>query len=75
MKNEDMIRMANQIAAYFNAYGDEEGTAGTADHIKMFWEPRMRDQLFKYLDETGGKNLVPMALEAAKKLKKAYQPA
>ncbi|HKJ74707.1 MAG TPA: formate dehydrogenase subunit delta [Alphaproteobacteria bacterium] len=75
MKNEDMIRMANQIASYFIAYGDAEGVDGTADHIKMFWEPRMRNQLFRYLDETGGKDLSPMALEAAKKLKKAYQPA
>ena len=75
MKNEDMIRMANQIASYFIAYGDEEGVKGTADHIKMFWEPRMRTQLFKYLDETDGKGLSPMALEAARELKKAYQPA
>jgi formate dehydrogenase subunit delta len=75
MKNEDMIRMANQIASYFNAYGDAEGIDGTANHIKMFWEPRMREQLFKYLDETGGKNLSPMALAAAKKLQKARQAA
>lgn len=75
MKNEDMIRMANQIASYFIAYGDAEGIDGTANHIKMFWEPRMREQLFKYLDETGGKDLSPMALAAAKKLQKARQAA
>ena len=75
MKNEDMIRMANQIASYFIAYGDTEGVKGTAEHIKMYWEPRMRAQLFKYLDETGGKELLPMALEAAQELKKAHQPA
>jgi formate dehydrogenase subunit delta len=75
MKNEDMIRMANQIAAYFVAYGDEEGTDGTADHIRSFWEPRMREQLFKYLADTGGKGLSPMALAAARQLDKARQTA
>ena len=75
MKDEDMIRMANQIAAYFVAYGDDEGIAGTAEHIKLYWEPRMRAQLFKYLADTGGKGLAPMALAAAQKLDKARQTA
>ena len=37
--------MANQIAAFFAPYTEEEGVAGVAEHMKNFWEPRMRKQI------------------------------
>ena len=42
MENRDMIRMANQIAAYFEAYPRTEALDGIAAHIRNFWTPRMR---------------------------------
>ena len=45
MENRDMIRMANQIAAYFEAYPRTEALDGIAAHIRNFWTPRMRTQL------------------------------
>jgi formate dehydrogenase subunit delta len=40
-----LIHDANEIAKYFAAYPHEEALAGIADHIKKFWDPRMRKEL------------------------------
>ena len=40
MENRDMIRMANQIAAFFEAYPRAEALEGIAKHIKSFWDPQ-----------------------------------
>ena len=45
MENRDMIRMANQIAAFFEAYPRAEAVDGIAKHIRSFWTPRMRRRL------------------------------
>ncbi len=42
---EDLIRMANQIADYFDAYGPEEAVSGVQNHLRMFWTPEMLSQL------------------------------
>ena len=54
---DSLIKMANQIAANFRFH--EDGVRRTADHIKRFWAPVMRQQLSEYaatdgagLDET-----------------------
>lgn len=62
--NADLIRMANQIAAFFEPYPREEALNGVARHIDQFWEPRMQSQLFAILDQ-GGEGLSPLALDAA----------
>ena len=64
MENADLIRMANQITAFFNPYPKAEALDGIAKHIHAFWDPRMRNQLKTYFD-AGGKGLEPMFLEAA----------
>ena len=33
---------ANQIARNFAAQGDEVAAAATAQHLKLFWDPRMK---------------------------------
>ena len=43
MELHDMVRMANQIASFFNGYPAEEAQKEIADHINRFWEPRMRE--------------------------------
>jgi len=37
--------MANQIARNFAVQGEVEAIAATADHLKKFWDPRMRRQI------------------------------
>ena len=44
-----LIRMANQIATYFDSRPEAERVAGIASHINDFWEPRMRTQLLDLL--------------------------
>jgi formate dehydrogenase subunit delta len=63
MENRDMIRMANQIAAFFEAYPRGEALEGIAKHIKNFWDPRMRRQLDEYI-EGGGEGLNPLVIAA-----------
>ncbi len=55
MSPEKTIRMANQIATFFQSQGGEEAVKGVAEHINSFWEPRMRAQLFELVeaDEKG----------------------
>jgi formate dehydrogenase subunit delta len=51
MENRDMIRMANQIAAYFEAYPRTEALDGIAHHIRNFWTVGMRKQLTDYIGD------------------------
>lgn len=44
MSREKLVRMANQIATYFESQPDDPAK-GVADHINAFWDPRMRAQL------------------------------
>lgn len=45
MQAETLIRMANQIAAFYTPYDDEEAINGIETHLRNFWEPRMRREL------------------------------
>jgi formate dehydrogenase subunit delta len=45
MNRARLIHDANEIAKYFAAYPREEAIVGIADHIKKFWDPRMRAEL------------------------------
>lgn len=68
MSPDKLIRMANQIAIFFESKKHDEGVAGTAAHISDFWEPRMRKQLFDHI-AAGGAGLKPLVLEAAEKIR------
>ena len=45
-----LVYMANQIGKFFASQGQEQAVAGTADHIKKFWDPRMRAAIFAHLE-------------------------
>ena len=64
MENADLVRMANQITAFFAPYPKAEALDGIAKHIHAFWDPRMRNQL-KTLVDARGPGLDPRFLEAA----------
>jgi formate dehydrogenase subunit delta len=44
-QEDKLLRMANQIAAFFRSYPEEEAVAGVHKHIVAFWTPRMIDRL------------------------------
>jgi formate dehydrogenase subunit delta len=60
--------MANQIGKFFKAQGDDKAVAGISEHIKKFWDPRMRKAIYAHVD-AGGKGLDPLVHDAIKKLK------
>jgi formate dehydrogenase subunit delta len=43
--DEKLIYMANQIAGFFAAQGEEHAVKSVADHIQKFWDPHMRQTL------------------------------
>jgi formate dehydrogenase subunit delta len=70
MEEATLVRMANQIAAFFAAQDHDEAVAGIATHIRSFWEPRMRKGLYAVVD-AGGEGLDALVIEAAAELRKA----
>lgn len=67
MKQQDMVRMANQMADFFRPYGEAEAIDGIADHLRKFWDPRMRRQLLAHA-QAGGEGLQPLVLKAIDRL-------
>jgi formate dehydrogenase subunit delta len=65
-----LIYMANQIGKFFQSQGHDKAVSGVADHIRKFWDPRMRKTIFAHLD-AGGAGLDPNVLEALTTLQKA----
>jgi formate dehydrogenase subunit delta len=52
MDTHNLVNMANQIGQFFSAYPDQnEAIEGIANHIRKFWEPRMRMKLFQAMDQ------------------------
>jgi formate dehydrogenase subunit delta len=53
---QHLIKMINQIADNV-AMGEsvEQAAAKVADHLRRFWAPSMRQQIFDYVDTGGAK--------------------
>jgi formate dehydrogenase subunit delta len=67
MSPDKLIHMANQIGSFFRTQGEAAAVAGTADHIKKFWDPRMRAAIFAHVD-AGGAGLEPNVRRAIEQL-------
>jgi formate dehydrogenase subunit delta len=63
-----LVYMANQIEAFFAAEAPDRAPAAIAEHIRKFWDPRMRRQIFEHLAAYGGEGLKPAALAAIQTL-------
>ncbi len=64
---DKLIYMANQIARFFESQGPDKAVPGTAEHIKKFWDPRMRVKIVAHL-KAGGSGLDPVARAAIEQL-------
>ena len=66
--DDNLIRMANQIGTFFESMPDRnEAYVGIVEHLKKFWDPRMRRALLARLDapaEHGLSDIVQAALRA-----------
>ena len=59
MDVDNLVRMANRIGEFFAAMPDrEEAKDGIAQHLRRFWEPRMRRILYAPLDSTPSSGVV-----------------
>ena len=67
MSPEKMVTMANQIASFFKTQPGDDQDDRVADHIRDFWEPRMRAQLRDYV-ANGGEGLDDLVIAAARKI-------
>jgi formate dehydrogenase subunit delta len=65
---QHLVHMANQVAAFFASYPEAEAIESTANHLKSFWDPRMRREIEAHLNEKAGAGLSHIALEAVKRL-------
>jgi formate dehydrogenase subunit delta len=68
---DKLIYMANQIATFFRSQPGTDQATRVAAHIKDFWEPRMRLQLFRIIDGTEKVEIEidPFVRRAAEQLK------
>ncbi len=65
MNPAKLIKMANQIGAFFEAMPDrEQAVQGIAAHIQRNWEPRMRAALIQHISESGSSELSPLVRDA-----------
>ncbi|MBL8551681.1 MAG: formate dehydrogenase subunit delta [Hyphomonadaceae bacterium] len=66
--HDKLVYMANQIGKAFSAEPHDAAVAAAANHIRLYWDPRMRRIILEHLDK-GGAGLEPIALEAVRALK------
>jgi formate dehydrogenase subunit delta len=71
---DKLVYMANQIGKFFQNQGHDKAVPGIAEHIRKFWDPRMRRMIFAHLD-AGGAGLDPFARDAIESLKQSEQPS
>jgi formate dehydrogenase subunit delta len=58
------IKMINNIAAHFGYLRAEQAATAVADHIRRFWDPRMKQRLLM-LVASDTKDLDPISVAAA----------
>ncbi|MEJ0025062.1 MAG: formate dehydrogenase subunit delta [Rhizomicrobium sp.] len=61
--DEKLVYMANQIAAFFAAQGEARAVSGIGDHIRKFWDPRMRSDFLRLASQDDSK-LNPLVRKA-----------
>lgn len=65
---EKLIRMAAEIADFFKSYPDERATREIAEHINLFWTPKMREAFLTAAKQPEHR-LPPLLMAASQKIK------
>jgi formate dehydrogenase subunit delta len=66
-KIDKLVHMANQIGDYFAAMPDPEGVDGVAEHLRLYWTPKMIGEIVAH-GKAGGAGLKSLAARAVAKL-------
>lgn len=64
MSPDKLVYMANQIGRAFAHEPHDRAVADTAQHIRKFWEPRMRVAILAVFETEAGAQLNPVARDA-----------
>ena len=60
-----LIKMANEIGDFFAGTAEpDEAARAVANHLKRYWEPRMRAQMIAYYGQRHGAGLSDLARSA-----------
>lgn len=74
MSPEKLVRMANQIATFFETQPGGGQAEKVAQHLSDYWDPRMRAEILQ-IAATGGNGLSPLAQEAVQRLAGMHESA
>lgn len=66
-QDEKLVAMVNQIGHFFAHQGPERAPQSIADHMRKFWDPRMRAAIKDHLAK-GGAGLDAFAIKAVELL-------
>ncbi len=67
MAVDRLVLMANQIGAFFVTQPRANAPEAIANHLRKFWDPRMRNEIQTY-EQGGGAGLDPPVREAVRLL-------
>ncbi len=60
-----LIKMTNEIGQFFAGTAEApEAARAVANHLKRYWEPRMRAQMITYFEQRNGAGLTELARSA-----------
>ncbi len=62
-----LVHLANQIGKFFAHQPPPEAVASIADHLRKFWDPRMRTQILVHLAQ-GGEDLDDLPRQALEQI-------
>lgn len=62
-----LLTMANQIGDFFAPYPPARRAEGIRNHLRTYWDPRMREALLEHI-ERGGHGLQDFVIAGAKLL-------
>ncbi|MEK8033903.1 formate dehydrogenase subunit delta [Ideonella sp. DXS29W] len=76
MDIDNLVKMANRIGQFFAAMPDAEAASKEiAQHLRKFWEPRMRRELLAHIDARQGEGLLPIVQQAVLTHRASLEPA
>jgi formate dehydrogenase subunit delta len=64
MNIDHLIKMTNEITAFWEGEAGDKAAAEVATHLRRYWEPRMRQQMIDYYAERQGAGLTDLARQA-----------
>jgi formate dehydrogenase subunit delta len=68
---ERILVMAEQIGFFFAPYPPLRAAEGVRNHLRIYWDPRMRDALLAHIDAGGASGLAAHVVAGAQLLRES----